>query len=129
VHPVARLAAAYDDVEDGLQAKFSIPYLVAHVALRGEPEPSSFAQVDDEVRAVARDRVTLATDDGLGEAEAVIAVGGDEVARVRFARGSPERPMSADELAAKCAMLAGDALDGLLDDRAAPAQTLLDALA
>jgi len=128
VHPVARRAAAYDDVEDGLQAKFSIPYLVAHVTLRGEPDPSSFAGVDGNVRAFARDRVTLATDDGLGEAEAVIAVGGDEVARVRFARGSPERPMSADELAAKCSMLAGDALDGLLDDRSAPAQTLLDAL-
>jgi hypothetical protein len=37
--------------------------------------------------------------------------------------------MSADELAAKCALLAGDRLDGLLDDRDAPAQALLDALA
>ena len=37
--------------------------------------------------------------------------------------------MSADELAAKCGMLAGDRLDGLLDDRSAPAQVLLDALA
>jgi 2-methylcitrate dehydratase PrpD len=129
VHPVARRAAAYDDVQGGLQAKFSIPYLVAYVALRGEPDPTSFARVDDEVRAFARSRVTLATDDALGEAEAVIAVAGDEVARVRFARGSPDRPMSADELAAKCAMLAGDALDGILDDRAAPAQSLLDALA
>jgi 2-methylcitrate dehydratase PrpD len=128
VHPVARRAAAYDDVRDGLQAKFSIPYLVAYVALRGEPEPSSFAGVDEEVRALARS-VSVATDEGLGEAEAVVAAGGDELARVRFARGSPERPMSADELAAKCRMLAGGALDGILDDRAAPAQTLLDALA
>jgi len=128
VHPVARRAAAYNDVQDGLQAKFSIPYLVAYVALRGEPDPSSFAGVDDEVRAFARDRVTLVTDDGLGEAEAVIAIHHEEVARVRFARGSPERPLSPDELAAKCAMLAGDALEGVLDDRDAPAQTLLDAL-
>jgi hypothetical protein len=37
--------------------------------------------------------------------------------------------MSADELAAKCRMLAGDALDGLLDNHEAPAQTLLGALA
>jgi 2-methylcitrate dehydratase PrpD len=129
VHPVARRAAAYDDVADGLQAKFSIPYLVAYVALRGEPDPASFDGVDGDVRELARTRVTLATDETLAEAEAVIAVGGEEVARVRAARGSPERPMSADELAAKCAMLAGDALDGLLDDRGAPAQTLLDALA
>ena len=119
----------YDDVADGLQAKFSIPYLVAYVALRGEPEPASFAGVDAEVRELARTRVRLTTDASLGEAEAVIAVGGEEVARVEAARGSPQRPMSADQLAAKCRMLAGGALDGLLDDRDAPAQTLLDVLA
>jgi 2-methylcitrate dehydratase PrpD len=129
VHPVARRAAAYDDVEDGLQAKFSIPYLVAHVALRGEPEPASFDGVDAEVRELARSRVRVITDEALLEAEAVIAVGGEEVARVQAARGSPERPMSADELAAKCKRLAGDRLDGVLDDRSAPAQVLLDALA
>jgi 2-methylcitrate dehydratase PrpD len=129
VHPVARRAAAYDDVADGLQAKFSIPYLVAYVAVRGEPDPSSFAGVDEDVRAFARDRVTISTDEDLGEAEAVVAVAGEEHARVRFARGSPERPMTPEELAAKCEMLAGAALDGILDDRSAPAQTLLDALA
>jgi 2-methylcitrate dehydratase PrpD len=128
VHPVARRAAAYDEVSDGLQAKFSIPYLVAHVALRGEPRPASFDAVDPAVQELARSRVRLATDEALLEAEAVIAVGGEEVARVEAARGSPERPMSEAELAAKCAMLAGDRLDGLLDDRSAPAQALLDAL-
>jgi 2-methylcitrate dehydratase PrpD len=128
VHPVARRAAAYDEVADGLQAKFSIPYLVAYVALRGEPEPSSFDGVDAEVQDLARG-IAVVTDASLGESEAVLAVGGEEVARVPASRGSPERPMSADELAAKCRMLAGDRLDGLLDDRSAPAQTLLDALA
>ncbi|HEY6694378.1 MAG TPA: MmgE/PrpD family protein [Solirubrobacteraceae bacterium] len=129
VHPVARRAAAYDEVADGLQAKFSIPYLVAYVALRGEPEPASFDGVDPEVQALARSRVRVVTDEALREAEAVIAVGREVVARVPAARGSPERPMSADELAAKCALLAGDRLDGLLEDRDAPAQALLDALA
>ena len=37
--------------------------------------------------------------------------------------------MDAGELAAKCALLAGERLDGLLDDPDAPAQVLLDALA
>jgi 2-methylcitrate dehydratase PrpD len=129
VHPVARRAAAYDEVADGLQAKFSIPYLVAYVALRGEPEPASFDGVEPPVQELARERITVVCDEALRETEAVIAVGGEEGARVQAARGSPERPMSADELAAKCTMLAGDRLDGLLDDRAAPAQTLLDALA
>jgi 2-methylcitrate dehydratase PrpD len=128
VHPVARRAAAFDEVVDGLQAKFSIPYLVAFVALHGEPDPGSFDAVDPAVQELARGRVTLTTDDGLGESEAVLAVGGEEVARVEHSRGSPERPMSAAELADKCRMLAGDRLDGLLDDRDAPAQTLLDAL-
>jgi 2-methylcitrate dehydratase PrpD len=129
VHPVARRAAAYDEVADGLQAKFSIPYLVAYVTVHGEPEPSSFDGVDADVQALARDRVTLMTDDTLGESEAVLSLAGEEVARVEASRGSPQRPMSSDELAAKCHLLAGDRLDGVLADRAAPAQTLLEALA
>ena len=129
VHPVARRAAAYDDVADGLQAKFSIPYLVAYVVLHGEPEPASFDGVEADVRALAAERVRLTTDESLRQAEAVIALDGDVVARVPASRGSPEAPMDAGELAAKCRLLAGDRLEGLLDDRDAPAQTLLDALA
>ncbi|MGG7378408.1 hypothetical protein ACQ7B2_06490, partial [Escherichia coli] len=75
------------------QAKFSIPYLVAFVALRGEPEPSSFDAVDPAVQELARRRVSVATDETLGESEAVLAVGGEEVARVQHSLGSPERPM------------------------------------
>jgi 2-methylcitrate dehydratase PrpD len=129
VHPVARRAAAYDDVADGLQAKFSIPYLVAFVVLHGEPEPASFEGVDAGARALAAERVRLTTDESLREAEAVLALDGEEVARVPASRGSPEAPMDAGELAAKCRRLAGDRLDGVLDDREAPAQVLLDALA
>jgi 2-methylcitrate dehydratase PrpD len=128
VHPVARRAAGYDEVADGLQAKFSIPYLVAYVVLHGEPEPASFDGVDERAQALAGERVRLSTDERLRQAEAVIALGGEEVARVRASRGSPEAPMDAEALAAKCRLLAGDRLDGLLDDARAPAQTLLDAL-
>ena len=127
VHPVARRAAAYDEVADGLQAKFSIPYLVAYVVLRGKPEPASFDGVDPEVQALARDRVVMTTDDALRRAEAAIALDGEEVARVPASRGSPERPLSAGELEAKCHGLAGDRLDGVLDDPGAPARTLLAA--
>jgi 2-methylcitrate dehydratase PrpD len=129
VHPVARRAAAYDEVADGLEAKFSIPYLVAYVVVRGEPEPASFDGVDPQVQQLARERVRLTTDEALRQAEAVLALDGDEVARVPASRGSPEAPLSAGELAAKCRALAGERLDGLLDDRDAPAQSLLDALA
>jgi 2-methylcitrate dehydratase PrpD len=129
VHPVARRAAAYDDVADGLQAKFSIPYLVAYAILHGEPEPASFDGVDDGARALAAERVRLATDESLRQAEAVVALDGEVVARVPASRGSPEAPMDAGALAAKCRRLAGSRLDGLLDDLGAPAQVLLDALA
>jgi 2-methylcitrate dehydratase PrpD len=129
VHPVARRAAAYDEVADGLQAKFSIPYLVAYVVLHGEPVPASFDGVDPDVQALARERVRLTTDDGLRQAEAVLVLRDEEVARVPASRGSPEAPMSADELAAKCRLLAGERLDGLLDDPGAPAHSLIAGLA
>ena len=129
VHPLARSAAAYDEVADGLQAKFSIPYLVAFVVLRGEPDPASFDTVDPAAQDFARERVRVTSDDGLRQAEAVISLDGDEVARVPASRGSPEAPLGAGDLARKVRLLAGERLDGLLDDRDAPAQVLLDALA
>ena len=128
VHPVARAAAGYDDVADGLEAKFSIPYLVALARLRGEPRPESFAAVDPEVREAAR-QVSVRTDPSLGESEAVLLAGGDEAARVTASRGSPERPLDAAQLADKVRRLAGERLDGVLDDPARPARDLLDALA
>jgi 2-methylcitrate dehydratase PrpD len=129
VHPVARAAARYDDVADGLQAKFSIPYLVAFARLRGEPGVESFAGVDDEVRAHAREKVTVRTDAGLGESEALLLADGETVAHVRASRGSPERPLSAAQLAAKVRSLAGERLDGLLDDPGRPAADLVAAVA
>jgi 2-methylcitrate dehydratase PrpD len=126
---VPRRAAAYDDVADGLQAKFSIPYLVAYVVLHGEPEPAGFDGVAPDARALALERVRLTTDESLRQAEAVVALDGEVVARVPASRGSPEAPMDADALAAKCRRLAGSRLDGVLDDLGAPAQVLLGALA
>ena len=49
VHPVARQAAHLDEVTDGLSAKFSIPYCVAHTVLRDPPGVRDFADVDPEV--------------------------------------------------------------------------------
>jgi hypothetical protein len=50
-----------------------------------------------------------------------------ELARIACPRGAPERPASADDLAAKLSDLAGDRLDGVLDDLDAPATRALDA--
>jgi 2-methylcitrate dehydratase PrpD len=127
VHPRARQAAPYDDVNDGLEAKFSIPYTVAYTLLHGPPvEPACFQAVDAEARQLAATGVSVRLDDSLPETGAVLALGSDELARVRWARGSPANPMSEEELGAKVRRLAGTRLDGVLDD---PTRAATEALA
>jgi 2-methylcitrate dehydratase PrpD len=123
VHPLARAAAAVDEPADGLQAKFSIPYLVAFALENGAPGVDDFADVEP----LPVGRVSIKTDDTLGEQEAVLLSRGEEVARVTAALGSPERPMTADQLQAKVKDLAGDRLDGVLDDDERPARDVLEA--
>jgi 2-methylcitrate dehydratase PrpD len=126
VHPVARQAAYLDDVGDGLSAKFSIPYCVAHTLLHGPPGVRDFERVDPAVRERAR-RVTVDVDRSLPEFGAVLTAGGAEIARAPCPRGAPSRPAEADDLAAKLADLAGMRLDAILDDPDAPAASVLDA--
>jgi 2-methylcitrate dehydratase PrpD len=121
VHPIARRAAPLDEVSDGLQAKFSIPYLTAFALLRGVPGLGSFITVDPDVQALARESVSVAEDDGLQEMEARIEVEGRDAVRVEAPLGSPARPMDEVRLRQKLRELAGVRLDGVLDDLAAPA--------
>ncbi len=126
VHPVSAKAAAYGPrPADGLQAKFSIPYCVAFTLLNGPPGVESFYEVDERV-ADAAERVRVETDAGLRESEAVLSADGVEV-RVEAALGSPQRPMDDDALACKLRALAGERLDGALDDLDRPAAELLEA--
>jgi 2-methylcitrate dehydratase PrpD len=125
VHPVSVKAAAYGPKPaDGLQAKFSIPYCVAFTLLNGPPGVESFYEVDHRVTEYAVERVRVETDAGLAESEAVLSAHGAGV-RVEAAIGSPRRPMDSDALAAKLHALAGDRLDGALDDLERPAAELL----
>ena len=126
VHPVARQAAYLDDVHDGLSAKFSIPYCVAHTLLGGPPGVRDFAEVDDAVRERSR-LVGVEVDASLPEFGAVLTAGDAEIARVPCPRGAPSRPAEASDVAAKVADLAGQRLDGMLDDPSVPAATVLDA--
>ncbi len=127
VHPVSRQAAPYDDAETPLQAKFSIPYTVAFTLLHGPPTVDAFAAVEPAARALARARVRVKTDPALAESEAVLRLDGREAARVTAALGSPERPMDAEQLAAKVHGLAGERLDGVLEDPQRPAAEVLAA--
>jgi 2-methylcitrate dehydratase PrpD len=126
VHPLSKAAAPVDDPEDGLQAKFSLPYVVAFALERGAPGVEHFADADPDIRQAAK-RVGLELDDSLGEQEAVLRANGSEVARVAAALGSPQRPMSAEQLGAKVRSLAGDRLDGTVDDPDRPAAEVLAA--
>jgi 2-methylcitrate dehydratase PrpD len=114
VHPRARQAAPYDDVDDGLAAKFSIPYTVAYTLLHGPPlEPACFYRVDGRARALAAERVTVREDASLPETGAELTG-----VRVQWATGSPANPMTDDRLAEKLRRLAGDRLEGILEREA-----------
>ncbi len=126
VHPVSRRAAPLDDVTDGLQAKFSIPYCTAW-ALRHRRAPSrleDFGGVDPVVRGDGH-RMRVVSDESLLESEAVLLTetpgGVVEVARVIAALGSPQRPMDDAQLTEKVRALTGDALDGVLQEPRAAA--------
>lgn len=123
VHPRSVQAAPYRDVDTGLQAKFSIPYTVASTLLHGPPVPVTFASVDDDARELAG-RVTVVTDEGLAESEAIVrwrGGAGELDARIGHARGSAQHPLSADERRDKIRLLGGTRLLGALDDQATPA--------
>ena len=127
VHPLSRSAAPFDVPEDGLQAKFSLPYTTAFTLLHGPPVVESFRAVDPEAAELAA-RIEVRGDDRLCESEAVLCAAGEELARVEAALGSPERPMSEEQLGAKIRSLAGDRLDGVLDDPRRPASDALRAI-
>jgi 2-methylcitrate dehydratase PrpD len=124
VHPLSRQAAALDAVRDGLEAKFSIPYLTAYALLRGAPAVEAFDGVDPAAAAFGA-RIAVRTDRSLACDEALLEVDGVVVARVGAPRGCPANPLDAGELRAKVRALAGDALTGVLDDPRRPAQILL----
>ena len=127
VHPLSLQAAPVGGPAGGLEAKFSIPYLTAFALLRGAPAVGDFAALDEEALQLAQERVTVRPDPALLESEAVLRAAGGEVARVRAALGSPERPLGAEGLAAKRSALGVEHLEGALEDRTRPARELLEA--
>jgi 2-methylcitrate dehydratase PrpD len=125
VHPVSLQAAAVGpEPADGLQAKFSIPYLTAYTLLHGPPVVESFASVDADAVERAR-HVEVHSERSLLESEFVLHDEDGEIARVRAALGSPEKPMDANALRTKVERLAGAELAGALDDLDRPAADLL----
>jgi 2-methylcitrate dehydratase PrpD len=125
VHPLSLQAAAHGpEPADGLEAKFSIPYLTAFTLLHGAPVVESFDSVDAAAVRLARE-IEVEADARLLESECVLSADGRELARVEAARGSPEQPMDAAALRAKLERLGPARLADL--DRPA-AELLRDAL-
>lgn len=106
-----RTALLYDDPQDGLQGKFSLPYTVATALLRGLPLVEHFTDAavrDASVRSLMA-RITVAEDTSAGDLSgtmtgryAVVSVtdtaGETWSARVDDARGSATRPLTAREV-------------------------------
>jgi 2-methylcitrate dehydratase PrpD len=129
VHPVCLQAASLGaDVADGLEAKFSIPYLTAYALLHGPPRVESFAAVEREALGLA-ERVHVRTDPCLLESEALLEVDGELLGHVEAALGSPARPMGEAQLARKVRELAGGRLDGAVEDGERPVRAVLQAAA
>ena len=114
VHPVSLQAAALGpEPADGLQAKFSIPYLTAYTLLHGPPVVESFERVDDAAveRAQERSRSSpIARCSSPSSCSA--AAGASELVRVKAALGSPQQPMDAGALRAKVEGLRGPGARG-----------------
>ncbi len=126
VNPVGRQAAHLDEVADGLQAKFSIPYCVAFTLEHGPPGPADFDGLDPAATRRARS-VTVAVDDSLPQWGAVLSSGGRELARVDSPRGAPGSPGTAAALQRKIHALGGTRLSSVLEELSTPAATVLGA--
>lgn len=127
VHPVSRRAASLDAVRDGLEAKFSIPYVSAYALLHGAPRVESFDGVDGAAAALAA-RIAVRTDAALAPDEALLEIDGARAAHVSAPLGCPANPLDGAALQAKVRALAGATLDGALDDAQRPARDVLAAV-
>ncbi len=126
VHPVGRQAAHLDEVGDGLQAKFSIPYCVAHTLSAGPPRRADFEGLD--LATVGRARsVSVAVDASLPQWGAVLSGGDRELVRVTAPSGAPGAPVAAGAYEAKLVELGGRALAELVTDPQTPASAVVAA--
>jgi 2-methylcitrate dehydratase PrpD len=126
VHPISLQAASYPRATTPLEAKFSIPYMVAFTLRHGPPRVEDFRSLDPEATELSA-HIEAVPDEQLSQSEAVLEAPGLDPIRVEAALGSPGRPMDPDGLGAKVASLAGEALEGLLSDDV-PARAVIEFL-
>jgi 2-methylcitrate dehydratase PrpD len=118
VHPLVLKVAANPAPRTGLEAKFSIGYCAATALVRGEAGEAEFVEESLRDPAVARvmSRVVAEADASLGIGAAQMTVrladGRAVEERVTAARGTPENPLTREEVEAKFRRLAAVVLPG-----------------
>ena len=119
VHPIVMELTANRKPRDGLEGKFSITYAAAIGIIAGRASEAQFSdeQVNDPALIAVRDKVEIATDPSLTQAQARVIIrlkDGRVVERfVAHAVGSVENPMTNAQLEAKFIELAA----GILPDQ------------
>ncbi len=107
VHPLVLKVAANPDPRTGLEAKFSVAYCAATALIRGAAGEAEFGEESFREPTVARlmSRVALEPDASLGIGAARMTIrltdGRTLDERVTAARGTPENPLTRDEVEAK----------------------------
>ncbi|MDF9746018.1 MmgE/PrpD family protein [Natrinema salsiterrestre] len=110
-------ALAHDDPETGLEAKFSMPYLIGSAIARRQVDLSAFDEdrIDDPDVQTVREQVSVTVDEALpydsnAARVAVTTQAGEEYERMRERPpGTHDDPLSDDELRAKFRMCAAHA--------------------
>ena len=123
VHAISLQAAPYGVPADPLQAKFSIPYTTAFTLLHGPPGVDDFRSLDPDALELAA-RIEVLTDPDLGESAAVFDMRGWHPIRIDAALGSPQRPMTQEQLDTKVRSLTPRPLGELVRDDARAADVL-----
>jgi 2-methylcitrate dehydratase PrpD len=119
-------ALAHDDPETGLEAKFSMPYLIGSAIARREVGLAAFEadRLDDAAVQTVRERVSLTVDEALAydsNAARVAVTTRDGEAYERMQErppGTHDDPLSDDELHAKFRMCAAQAPGSVATDDA-----------
>ncbi len=116
VHPYAATVTGKVDPRTGLDAKFSLTHGAAVALLAARPGLTHFtdAGATDPATARMRDRIAVVVDEAMSKRGARVTVtlhdGRTLRAEVANNRGTPDNPLSDDELTAKFADVAGPCL-------------------
>ena len=117
-----------DDVETGLEAKFSIPYLTAYTLLHGPPALDDFEAVDADARRLSAAAISIRrTARCSSSSRGCFSVAWRRSQRSN-GRAAPRRDRSTPPAwPQRFGSWPGSRLDGVLDDSDRPARDVLSA--